>query len=345
MDDKYYKNIATTVILALLIVLSFLLLRPILLSIIIGLILAFIFYPVYKWINKKTGWKNVSAFLICAFLLILIILPIWFLTPILVDQSVKIYLSVQETDFVTPLKNVFPDLFASEAFSAEVGSIIHSFVSKVTNSLANTISKIILDFPILFLQLLVVFFTFFFALRDKKELEDYVKSLLPFPSHTQKRLFESSKGITYSVLYGQVVIGILQGLLLGVGLFIFGIPNALLLTLIAVIAGIFPIIATGIVWVPLTIYLLIAGNTFQALGVLIFGICSSSIDNIIRPYIVSKRTKLNSSIILIGMIGGLFLFGVLGLILGPLILSYLLILLDLYRNKKNSLLFKTESSK
>ncbi|MCH7974169.1 MAG: AI-2E family transporter, partial [Bacteroidetes bacterium] len=88
--------------------------------------------------------------------------------------------------------------------------------------------------------------------------------------------------------------------------------------------------------IPLTIYLVVAGNTLAATGVLLFGLISSSLDNFIRPIIVSKRTELNSSIILIGMIGGLFLFGVLGVILGPLILAYLLILLELYRSKNVS---------
>lgn len=141
------------------------------------------------------------------------------------------------------------------------------------------------------------------------------------------------KSITASVIYGQVIIGVLQGIIVGIGFFIFGVPNALLLTMLASLAGIFPIIGTGIIWIPVVIYLLIEGSTFTTIGVLIFGIISSSVDNFLRPIIVAKRTDIHTSILMIGMIGGLFLFGVLGFILGPLILSYLLILLELYRNK------------
>ena len=334
MREEYFKKVTSIVILGFLIVLSLLLLKPILLSIIVGIILAFIFSPVYNWIYRATKWKNFSAGILVIILLILIILPIWFLTPILVDQSIKIYLTAQQTDFVTPLKNVFPDLFASEEFSAEVGSIIHSFVTRIANSLVNAISSLILDFPIIFLQMLVVFFSFFFVLRDQEQLIKYVKTILPFSTSIQNKLFESSKAITSSVIYGQVIIGLIQGIVMGIGLFLLRIPNALLLTALSLLAGIFPIIGTGIVWIPLAIYLLFAGNTLSAVGIILFGIISSSLDNFIRPIIVSKRTKLNSSVILIGMIGGLFLFGVLGLILGPLILAYLLILLELYRTKK-----------
>ena len=173
MDEDNIKKIISILILLLLIVLTFLLLKPILLSIIMGVILAFIFSPVYNWLYKRLKWKNIVAFVLCILLLGLIILPIWFLTPILVDQSLKIYLTAQQTDFVTPLKSIFPDLFASEEFSAQVGSIIYSFVTQVANSLVNSLSNIILNFPIIFLQLLVVFFTFFFVLRDKEALVDY----------------------------------------------------------------------------------------------------------------------------------------------------------------------------
>lgn len=335
----------TTIILIVLVVLSFFLLKPILLSIIVGLILAFIFTPLYNWIYKITKYKNISAILVCLLLILLIVLPLWFLTPIIIRQSIEIYSASQQMDFVTPIKSIFPSLFASEEFSAEIGSIIHSFVTKITNSLMNSLSQLILNFPVLFLQSLVVFFTFFFVLRDKDEFISYIKSFLPFSKDIEEKLFESSKGITYSVIYGQFIIGIIQGLLIGIGFLIFGVPNALFLTLLATLAGIFPIIGTMIIWLPVLIYLLIAGNTFAAIGILILGIISSHLDNFLRPIFVSKRTQMNSSLILIGMIGGLFLFGVLGLILGPLILAYLLIILEIYRRKDTSGIFIQQPKK
>ena len=162
----------------------------------------------------------------------------------------------------------------------------------------------------------------------------YIKSLLPFSKDVENKLFQQTEGITYSVLYGQVVIGILQGIIAGLGFFIFGVSNALLLTLFACLAGIFPIIGTTIVWIPVAIYLFVGGNLLAGTGVAIFGAVASVIDNILKPMIVSQRTTMPTSVALIGMVGGLFLFGILGFILGPLILAYLLIILDLYRNKK-----------
>jgi len=334
MKEEYFKKILTAIILGVLLVLAFFLLRPLLLSIVLGVILAFIFNPVYKLVNKKLKTKNLSAIIICASLITLIALPVWFFTPIIIDQSFKMYQASQQVDFVTPFQNFFPSIFASEDFSAEIGSTIRSFVSGLANKLVNSLGELILNFATFFFKSIVVFFTFFFVLRDKDELISYLKSLSPFSKDVEEKFFESSKNITASVIYGQVIIGVIQGFIIGLGFFIFGVPNALFLTLLASLAGIFPIIGTAIIWIPVAIYLIIEGSTFATIGVIIFGVISSSVDNFLRPIIVAKRTDIHTSVLFIGMIGGLFLFGVLGFILGPLILSYLLILFEIYRNKK-----------
>jgi predicted PurR-regulated permease PerM len=332
MREDNSKKVVMFVILVVLIVLSFLLLKPLLFAIIIGLILTFIFTPLYNWIHKRIKSKNISASLICLLLITVIVLPIWLLIPALIDQSFKIYLASQQIDFVTLFKDIFPSLF--EQFSGEIGFIIASFVTKITNSLVNSVSQLVLNFPALFLQLLVVFFTLFAVIKDKEKLLSYIRSLSPFSKDIETKLFKSSKGITSSLIYGQVIIGIIQGIFTGLGFFIFKVPNALVLTLVASLAGIFPIIGPVIVWVPVAIYLFIGGNIFSALGVVVFGVVASFLDNFLRPIIVSKKTNLPPSLILIGIIGGLFLFGILGMILGPLIIAYLLIVLDIYRNKQ-----------
>jgi len=333
MEDKAFKKTGSVVLFTLLVILAILVLKPVFISIIVGLILAFIFTPVYDLINKHIKSGNISAGVIVVLLLIIIILPVWFLTPIILNQSFSLFQATQQIDFVSPLQSVFPSLFASEQFSSDVGSVLSSFSSKVANSLVNSIAQIILDFPRIALQLMVVFFTFFFVLRDKELLIEYVKSILPFSKEVEKKLFEKSKIITSAVLYGQVVVGIIQGIAIGIGFFIFGVPNALLLTFLASLAGIFPIIGTVIVWLPVAIYLFIAGNMVSAWGVVIFGLLSSNIDNFLRPIIVSKRAKVNTGILLVSTIGGIFFFGILGFILGPLIISYLLVLLEVYRGK------------
>jgi len=333
MNDPYFKKVLTAVIVFFLAILSFLILKPILVAIIVAMILAFVFSPVYKWLYKKTGLKNISALLIILFVLISILLPIWFLTPILLKQSFAVYQYTQQIDFVSPLKSLFPRFFASQEFSNEIGPIFSSFTSKIANSFVNSLSNFILNFPTIALQLMVALFTFFYVLRDEEMVVNYVKSILPFSKEVEKKLFDYSKGITASVIYGQVIIGLIQGIIAGLGFFIFGVNNAIFLSLLAILAGIFPIIGTALVWLPVAIFLFIGGNITQGWGVIIFGLISSTVDNFLRPMIVARRTKMHSGVLFISMIGGVFVFGVLGLILGPLILSYLIILLEIYRGK------------
>jgi len=335
MEEEYLKKIISVIVLIGLIVLSFFIIKPILVSILMGVILAIIFLPVYKWIYGKIKKKDFSVFIVFLILILIIIPPVWFLTPIALNESFKFFLAAQQVDFITPLKSIFPSVFASQQFSNEVGSILSSFVTKIINELLDFFSSLILNFPTIFLQFLVVCFTFYFVLRDSNLIVNYIKGLLPYSNEISKKLFESSKRITISIIYGQVVIGIIQGLIVGVSFFIFSVPNSFLLTILASLAGVMPIVGPSIIWVPVAIYFLVGGNSFAAFGITIFGLFSSVVEHLARPIFVSRMTKIHSSILLIGMIGGFLFFGILGIVIGPLILSYLLIILELYRDKKS----------
>ncbi len=333
METIHFRRALTVLIILALVVLSFLVIQPILMSIIFGLILAFVLSPIYNFFFKLTKSPNFSTTIVIALLIVIVILPLWFLTPIVVNQAFKLYMSAQSMDYTSVLQNILPTIFGSPEVASDFGGIIQSFVIKGGNTVLDSLSQLVLDFPILLLHLAVVLFALYFALRDKKQLIDYVKSLSPFAKEVENKLFKSSKDITASVLYGQVIIGILQGIIIGIAFFLFGVPNALLLTMLAVVLGVLPIVGPMFVWVPVCIYLLLTGDLVSAIGIFIFGVIASNIDNILRPLFVSRLTKLHSAVVLIGMIGGLFVFGVLGLILGPLILAYLIIILEVYRSK------------
>lgn len=334
MEKEYFKNFTATGIIIILLVLSFFLLKPILLSIIIAIILGYLFYPLYKRTNRLIKSEYISALLMCLLLTAIIFIPMWFLTPILIKQSFNFYVSSQQIDFVTPLKQIFPNVFASEQFSQEIGSALSSFITKTSNFLTNTFAKLISNFPILLLQFFIVFFIFFVVLKEQEKFVDYIRSLLPFSKEVENKLFKSSREITSSVFYGQIILGIVGGILVGISLYLFKVPNAFILMILAAVAGILPIIGTSIVWVPVAIYLFIIGSFYPAMGVILFGIVSSSIENFVKPIILSKWINLHPAIVLIGMVGGTFIFGLLGIILGPLILAYLLIILEIYRDKK-----------
>jgi predicted PurR-regulated permease PerM len=340
LTEKIFKDILTTILIIGLFILAFFILKPVAMSIIFGILLAYIFFPIYKRVLVKIKRENLSAFLVCILLLLIVLIPVVLILTSIINQAVDVYLSLQNLDLAFTLKQTFPSFFSSE-LSSNLASSLNGFVSTTISYIISKFSGFILNIPVIMLQFFVVVFVFFFGLRDGKKAVEYVRSLSPFEKEIAERFFRQFKDITNSVLLGQVVVGIFQGIIAGIGYFIFGVPYVLFLTLLTMFIGIIPLIGPWLVWIPIDIYLFISGRTGAGLGLLIYGLIAISwLDTLIRPIIVSKRTEINSAIVIIGMIGGLFVFGVLGLILGPLILGYVLLVIDIYRKSKKSIFFK-----
>ena len=334
MKEEYLKNIVIAGLLLIVIVLAFLLVQPILKSIIIGVLLAYICNPLYKIFLKWFKSKNLAALLVCTLTLLIIILPVIFLAPSVLRQSLEVYRASQIINFVEPFNKFFPIISSSDSLAQEINSSIHAFIDKTTTSVMSSLTDALINLPVILLNLVIILFTFYFFMRDQEDIAEYMKSISPFSHEVEKKFIDQSKGIANSVIYGQVVIGILQGVIVGIGLFIFGVPHALFLMMIAVIASIIPLIGPIFIWVPAVLYLFIAGSQNAALGMLGVGIFVSTIDNILRPFVVARRTSVPTSLVIIGMIGGFFLMGILGFVMGPLILAYLLILLEIFRGKE-----------
>ena len=340
MQEATFKKILFGILIATLFLAGILIIRPILVSILWGLILAYIFHPLYNFVLNKVKEKNISTLIVLLLIIFLLFVPIWFLLPTISKQIFDVYSSFQALDISELFQEILPGLAASPAFQTEVISLISSFVSKIISSLSTSFSGILLDLPLIALQIVVILFTFFFALRDGNKLKEYMKDISPFSKSFEKDLLKEFKNITNAVIFGQIVTGVVQGLLTGIGLFVAGVPHSLLLTAIAILAAIIPVVGAWLIWVPASIYLLMSGNAAAGIGLLLYGaLLISWVDNILRIWIVSRKSSLSSVIVLIWMIGGLIVFGIIGLIIGPLVLSYLIILLNQYKNKKFADLF------
>lgn len=337
LDKEHFKDLLNYVLVIGLFILAFLVIKPVIYSIIYGVLLAFILYPVYKYTLKKIKNENMSALIVCLGLLIALLVLLTVILSSLLNQVLNLYISLQKIDLVTAVTNSLPEFIASSEISANLVDSLNSSISKLLARLASSLGDFVLNLPSLMLQILVVFIILFFGLRDGEKAYEYFKSLSPLKKEVQDKFFTHFKDITYSVLVGQIVVGIVQGIIAGIGYFVFGVPNALLLTLLTIVIGIIPVIGPWLVWIPIDIYLFVVGRTGAGIGLLIYGLFLINwIDTIIRPIIVSRRTQINSAIVLIGMIGGLFVFGVIGLIIGPLILAYVILVFELYRKQKFS---------
>jgi predicted PurR-regulated permease PerM len=342
LNDKDIKKLSVLLLVLILAVFVFLLVKPIILSIIGGLILAYAFFPIYKFVLKRVKSKNLAASIVSIIAILLIAIPTYFLAPFLFKQMFEIFESAQVFDMQSFIRIFFPS--APDSFIVQMTLTIKNAISEISSTILNALVNILIKVPKYLFNLIIVAFVFFFTLRDSEKLSEFVSTLSPLNKVQEKKLVKQFKNITNSIVYGQVVIGIAQGIIAGIGFFLFGIPGALILTVLAITLSIIPIVGPILVWIPAAIYLFSQGNTFVAVLFVIYNfILVSNMDNFLRVYLVSKNTNLSQVIVLIGMIGGLLIFGVLGLILGPLLLAYFITFLDVYRKENLSSLFKHEN--
>lgn len=338
--DKFITRIITIFFLGILILLGFMILKNILISIVIGLLFSYIFNPVYKKINKKIPSKDFSAIILILGVVFIIAIPLWFLIPVILRQGIDAFFLLQGVNYTEILSRISPTIF-SEELSRMISTQLNNIVSHTMTSLLNQLTNILVKIPNLLLQIAVVLFTFYFSVRDSDSLKKYVSDLSPFTESTEKKFLLEFRNITNAIVYGQVLIGIIQGIALGIGLWILGVPSAILFTVLGAIASIIPVIGAWIIWLPVGIYLLANAQIFAGIALILYGaIFVSSIDNILRPFFLSRNTNLPMSVALIGTIGGLYYFGITGLVLGPLILAYLLIIIEFYKEGKLNDLFK-----
>jgi predicted PurR-regulated permease PerM len=335
ITDKTARKWFLIIVIAVLAVLSFLIFQPVILSVLFALVVAYTFYPLYKRVLSIIRERNISALIICIGVFLIIFLAIWFLTPIILDQIFKIYQYTQTTDVVGIIANALIRPLTSPEAASKIALSLNSLVNQGANALLSQLTNIIIELPNILFQLAILIFVFFFALRDGDKFVAYLKSLSPLGREAESVFIKSFRDMTYTVIYSHIIVGIAQGLVLGLGLLIFGVPNALFYTLLACFFSVLPIVGAWLVWIPIVIYLFGIGQTGNAIGLLLYSaIIVSWMDNILRPLFVSRKTKMNSGIVLVSMIGGLIVFGALGLLLGPLIIAYLMIVLDLYRQNK-----------
>jgi len=297
------KRFTPIVIILILGVLTFFMLKPILISISWGLILAYLFMPIYKKINTLIKSKNVSAFLVLLLSILIIIVPLWFIVPLLANQVFEVFKASQVLNVKGIITSLFPT--ASELFLIQLTTALNSFVSGLSSLVLNSLASFLINSLNILVNLLITAFVFFYALRDNEKLKSLAKDLSPISKAKEKIVAKQFKDITGSLIYGQIIIGLVQGVLAGIGFFVFGVPNPLVLTAIAILFSMIPVIGPWIVWVPIAVFLFIDGNTGVGLLFVLYNVLIvSSVDNLLRMHIVSRRVNLSPGIIFIGMMGG-----------------------------------------
>ncbi|MFA6554515.1 MAG: AI-2E family transporter [Candidatus Paceibacterota bacterium] len=322
---------------------------PFLTPIILGIAASVIAYPVYRWFSKLFGVgkvgagaarTNLAAFLTVLILVVVVVVPVFFLISrmyvevqslytALTDESERSVIINSLNSLSQSLSNRLFNVFPAYSFdSLNITEYMKGFLIWIFGNL----DKIFTGVATVAIYLFVFLLSMFYFLRDGAMIKRKFVSWSPLLDNYDEYITITLKKAILSVFGGTVVVALIQGILTGFGFWIFGVPAPAVWGAVASIAAFIPGIGTSLVIVPGILYLVLTGNYPYAVGLTIWGtVAVGLIDNILGPHLINKGVHIHPFLILISVLGGLSVFGPVGFVLGPLILSLLFALLEIYR--------------
>ncbi len=333
MESKKLELIVFSGLFVILSILTFFVFEPFLRIIVLAIVLAVSFQPLYEWlVGFFNGGKSIVACFIVVISLIFLIIPILFFGLQIYGQAQDFfslsqatqghYIHAIEENVNTVVRHIIPTFSFSVADS---GSYISTFV-------ANNLKGLLSQTSFIFFQILFMLFLFFFFLRDGTKMLHTLFSLSPFEKEQNKEIITSVNATITSVIRGTLFVSLIRFVLIALAFYFLGIPNALLWGSIGGIIGAVPGFGTLFVVVPAFLYLLFYGNLLSAIGMALFGILTSFfIDNLLSVHFFHKGLDVPQIFILLSIIGGIIFFGPLGFIFGPIIFSLFISFVDIYK--------------
>jgi len=319
------------------VILFYLLLKPLLTAFLTSIILTYLFYPVYKRIKKLLKSQSLSIFVTLIFIVIIFLLPFVYVASQIPGQASNMYGYVQENI----IGNGFFDLDCKGSDSMicntfnvagnlkflDIDSTINTVFKKITSFAGSAVASI----PNIILSIAFALFISFFLFKDGKKLVNSFISIVPLDNKTSNKLAEQFATVTKSVVFAHLIVAIVQGAIGTLGFFLFGIPSPLFWGVVMAIFALLPVIGPAIIWLPASIFLIINGivlNSYfiigKGIGLIVFGVLIiSTIDNILRVKLIGDTGEVHPLTVFIGLIGGVNLFGLTGIFIGPILLSLL----------------------
>jgi predicted PurR-regulated permease PerM len=174
----------------------------------------------------------------------------------------------------------------------------------------------------------IMLFLLFFFLRDGDTLLSRGRRLIPLDDDRKERLFSQLSGVTRAIVVGTSVTAVLQGVLVGIGFMICGLPSPVVFGVLAALLSMLPVGGSAFVWAPAAIWLFVEGRWGFGTFLLVWGLLLGALDNVLRPFLISGRAKISALAVFIGVLGGISAFGAIGVIAGPVVLSLVLALIE-----------------
>lgn len=324
--EKYFLY----VILGAIFVLTFFVFIPFLIPLILGIIFAILILPLHKFILSKTGnRKSLSAVITVIFFILIIGIPIVSIGILGFKESQNLFnndinsISTQIDILIESTQAKLPSWIQID-LSNQIESAIQ-FVSNNTKNIFSATFSTILSFVLVILSL-------FFFLKDGSNWKKILFSVSPLSEKHNQYIFVELQKSIHGITKGYLLIALIQGFVMSIGLWIFGVPQVILLGITTGLAAMVPTVGTFIVSIPVAIYLFFTAGLWPTVGFLSWALLIvGTIDNILNPLIVGKQANIHPLLILLSILGGISFFGPAGILLGPVLVSLLIILIKIYR--------------
>ena len=283
--------------------------------------------PTFR-LAQKLGRPTLATVIVVIAVILFIVIPLTLIVWFVVDKIQQAEWNVNE--IIAPATQMFDIIeqrFGIDLLTQETISFVGGKLTALGQSIIGGIGSF-------FINLLVALLLLFFLLNGGRKWEQYLASVIPMKNINKKETMEKVNTMVKSNAIGIPLVAILQGIIALIGYLIFNVPNAGLAAIATGFCSIVPIVGTMVVWVPLGIYFMVLGQWGQALGLLAFGsVCISQSDNLLRFVLQKKMANTHPLVTIFGVIVGLSLFGFIGIIFGPLLVSLFLLFLDMFRKE------------
>lgn len=326
-------------------------LKPFLQVIILAITFALILQPLYGKALKIFKYrKNMSCFFVLILFLGFIFLPGVYFISVLVKQGIQIvnhlndFLSRNDLNSLntiyTYLHKFILKLGLSTDFlnSLDIRGYIETFVKKISVFIVQEGGSLLSNVFSFITNTFLFFFMLFYFLRDLDKLWEKIKAISPLPEEQEEKILNYLSGVAKKVVLGNLFTAVIQGVVGGIGLAIAGIPGVFWGSLMG-LTSLIPVVGTALVWVPAVIYLFWLGKSALAIFLGLWCILLvGSIDNFLRPFLIGRGDALSPFFLFLALLGGVSTFGFLGLIYGPLIFAFALVMFRLYQLEFKELL-------
>jgi predicted PurR-regulated permease PerM len=342
--DSPHKNLWKQITLFLLtlgiVVICILILYPFLPGIIGAIVLAVITQRPYKWLTDKIKNRNVSAGVAVILVILSVIVPSFFIVQDLLQGTSTVVIFLRSD---APQRTITGFIVRYPTIAADIQAVSNNVdLQSAVRTIAATLGSIltgVLGYSFgAITQLVIMLFILFFLYRDQEKAIAFTRSVLPLSDDETGELLESLRLTIYATALGRLALAAIEGVLAGAAFWVLGVPNTMLWTLATVIVGILPAIGASVVWIPIALYLGFTGHWGKAALLAAWGIVViSSIDNFLYPVLVGSKLSQHTVGILLAILGGVVIFGLSGVILGPLAFTIASTLIDVWRRRNNDL--------